>query len=61
MNPKNKEYLERDYMKLKSIHRQLIMMTIAIKQGEEHYNLVKSTIPSIRQALNIMKQIIEED
>ena len=61
MNPKDKEYLEKDYMKLKTIHRQLITMTIAIKKGEEHYSLVKSTIPSIKQALDIMKQIIEED
>ena len=58
MNERDKVYLQKDYMRLKGIHRDLIWMTTGAT--EEHYSLVKSTIPSIKQALNIMKQLIEE-
>lgn len=56
----NKEALSKDYLKLKTIYRQMVMMTIAILDGEEHYYLVKTTLPAIKQALEIMKKKIEE-
>ena len=55
MNPKDKEYLEKDYMKLKTIHRQFIMMTIGILDGEDYYTLVKTTIPTIKRAITMME------
>ena len=59
---KNKEYLEKDYIKLKTIYKQLIMMTIAIKPNEHYYSLVKSCLPTLKHAISLMeKKINKED
>ena len=59
---RDKEFLERDYMKLKKIHREFIMMTMAILDNEEHYHLLKTTIPTIKRVITIMeKKINRED
>ena len=59
---KDKEYLERDYMKLKGIYRQIIMMTMAILDNEEHYHVLKETLPTIKRTMNMMeKKLNPED
>jgi len=61
VSEKEKEYLQKDYIKLKNICRDLVWMTHGTTDKEEHYDLVKMTIPAIREALEIMKQLIEEE
>ena len=59
---KDQEYLERDYMKLKGIYRQIIMMTMAILDNEEHYHVLKDTLPIIKRTMSMMeKKINKED
>lgn len=59
---KDKEYLERDYMKLKGIYRQIIMMTMAILDNEEHYHVLKGALPIIKRTMNMMeKKLNPED
>ena len=41
VNPKDKEYLERNWMKLKKLKREIIVMTIAPLKGEDHYEILK--------------------
>ena len=57
---KDREFLERNYMKLKTIRRELIMMSIGILEGEEHYDAVADAIPYIERAIELMKIKIEE-
>ena len=57
---KDIEYLQRNYMKLKAIRRDLIMMSIGILDGEEHYEVVADAIPHIEKAIELMKIKIEE-
>ena len=57
---KDKEYLQRNYMKLKSIRRDLFMMTVAPLPGETHYEILKPVMPRIEEAIKIMKKLIEE-
>ena len=61
MTPKDKEYLQKNWMKLKKIRRDLIMMTIAVLDGEEHYRILKDAVPPVERALNIMEKLIKED
>ena len=58
---KDKEWIQRDYMKLKGLYRQLIMMTMAILDDEEHYKLLKTTLPTIKRVLNIMEEKINKE
>tara|TARA_Y100000114_G_scaffold116163_1_gene110417 strand:+ start:126 stop:308 length:183 start_codon:yes stop_codon:yes gene_type:complete len=58
---KDREYLERNYMQLKRIRRSLIMMSIGILDGEEHYEAVADAIPHIERAIDLMKSQLEED
>ena len=48
---KDKEYLERNYLKLKTIRRDLIVMTIGILEGEEYYEHAHKAIPHIEEAI----------
>ena len=57
---KDREYLERNYMKLKSIRRELIMMTIGILDGEDYYEAAAEAIPYIEKAIDLMKLKLEE-
>jgi len=57
---KDREYLERNYMKLKSIRRELIMMTIGILDGEYYYEAAAEAIPYIEKAIDLMKLKLEE-
>ena len=57
---KDREYLERNYMKLKRMRRDLIMMSIGILDGEEHYEAVADAIPHIEKAIDLMKLKLEE-
>ena len=42
---KDIEYLERNYMQLKRMRRDLIMMTIGILDDEEYYESAAKAIP----------------
>ena len=57
---KDKEYLERNYLKLKTIRRDLIVMTIGILEGEEYYEHAHKAIPHIEEAIKLMKNKIQE-
>ena len=57
---KDQEYLHKNYIKLKAIRRSLIMMSIGILEGEEHYEEVANAIPHIERAIELMKIKIEE-
>ena len=59
---REKEFLERDYMKLKKIHREFIMMTMAILENEDYYHLLKTTVPTIKRVITMMeKKLNPED
>ena len=59
MDNRDKVYLQKDYMRLKSIHRDLVWMTLGA--SEPHYEILKSIIPSVKESLEIMKQLIEKE
>ena len=61
MNEKDKEYLQINWMKLKKIKRDIIMMTIAPLKGEDHYVILKEALYPINRALTIMEKLIKED
>ena len=56
MNPKDKEYLERNWMKLKKLKRDIVIMTLAPLKGEEHYEILKEALYPIDRALTIMEK-----
>ena len=58
---KDKEYLQINWMKLKKIKRDIIMMTIAPLKGEDHYVILKEALYPINRALTIMEKLIKED
>ena len=59
---RDKEFLERDYMKLTKISRNIIMMTMAILDNEEHYHVLKETLPIIKRTMSVMeKKLNQED
>ena len=60
MKHKDKIYLQKNWMKLKKIRRDLIMMSIAPLDNEEHYKILKASIPPVEKALEIMEKLIEE-
>ena len=57
---KDQEYLQRNYIKLKAIRKQLLMMSLGILEGETHYKAVKAAIPHLERAIELMKTKIEE-
>jgi len=61
MKPKDKEYLERNWMKLKKIKRDIVVMTIAPLEKEYHYEILKEALYPIDRALTIMEKLIKED
>mgnify|MGYP003153278806 CR=1 FL=1 len=61
MNEKDKEWLQLNWMKLKKIKRDIVMMTIAPLKGEDHYEILKDAIYPIDRALTIMEKLIKED
>ena len=61
MNPKDRIYLERNWMKLKKIKRDILMMSIAPLKGEEHYEILKEALYPIDRALVIMEKLIKKD
>lgn len=60
MNRKDKEYLERNWMKLKKLKREIIIMTIAPLKGEDHYEILKEALYPIDRALTIMEKLIKQ-
>ncbi len=60
MNPKDKEYLERNWMKLKKLKREIVVMTIAPLKGEDHYEILKEALYPIDRALTIMEKLIKQ-
>ena len=61
MNPKDRIYLERNWMKLKKIKRDILMMSIAPLKGEDHYVILKEALYPIDRALVIMEKLIKKD
>jgi len=61
VNEKDKEYLQINWMKLKKIKRDIIMMTLAPLKGEDHYEILKEALHPINRALTIMEKLIKED
>ena len=61
MNLKDKEYLERNWMKLKKIKREIVIMTLAPLKGEDHYEILRDALFPIDRALTIMEKLIKED
>ena len=60
MKSKDKEYLERNWMKLKKIKREIVIMTLAPLKGEDHYEILKDALFPIDRALTIMEKLIKE-
>jgi hypothetical protein len=60
MNRKDKEYLERNWMKLKKLKREIIIMTRAPLKGEDHYEILKEALYPIDRALTIMEKLIKQ-
>ena len=58
---KDKEYLQINWMKLKKIKREIVLMTLAPLKGEEHYEILKDALHPINRALTIMEKLIKED
>ena len=58
---RDREHLERNYMKLRTMRKELVFMTIAPLKGEKHYEILKLAVPHVERALKIMKKLIEED
>jgi len=58
---KNDKWLQINWMKLKKIKRDIIMMTMAPLKSEQHYIILKEALYPIDRALTIMKQLIEEE
>jgi len=61
MSPKDKEYLQINWMRLKKIKRDIIMMTLAPLKGEDHYEILKGALHPINRALNIMEKRLKEE
>ena len=61
MNEKDKEYLQINWLRLKKIKRDIIMMTVATLKGEDHYEILKEALHPINRALTIMENLIKED
>ena len=61
MKHKDKIYLQKNWMKLKKIRRDLLMMTIAVLDGEEHYEVLKAAVEPVEKALEIMEKLIKEE
>ena len=60
MKPKDKEYLERNWMKLKKLKREIVIMTLAPLKGEDHYEILKEALYPIDRALTIMEKLIKQ-
>ncbi len=58
---KDKEYLQINWMRLKKIKRDILMMTLAPLKGEDHYEILKDALHPINRALTIMEKLIKED
>lgn len=58
---KDKEYLQINWMKLKKIKRDIIMMTVAPLKGEDHYEILKEALYPINRALTIMEKLINKE
>ena len=61
VKPKDKEYLERNWMKLKKLKRDIVIMTLAPLKGEDHYIILKEALYPIDRALTIMEKLIKKD
>jgi len=58
---KDKEYLQINWLKLKKIKREIIMMTMATLKGEDHYEILKDALHPINRALTIMERLINKE
>jgi len=58
---KDKEYLQINWLRLKKIKRDILMMTMATLKGEDHYEILKEALHPINRALTIMKQLINKE
>jgi len=58
---KDKEYLQINWLRLKKIKRDIIMMTMATLKGEDHYEILKDALHPINRALTIMERLINKE
>ena len=58
---KDDKWLQINWLKLKKIKRDIVMMTMATLKGEDHYEILKDALHPINRALTIMKQLIEKE
>ena len=58
---KDDKWLQINWMKLKKIKRDIIMMTMAPLKSEQHYIILKEALYPIDRALSIMEKLIEKE
>ena len=58
---KDKEWLQIDWMKLKKIKRDIVMMSMAPLEGEQHYIILQDALHPINRALTIMEKLINKE
>ncbi len=58
---KDDKWLQINWMKLKKIKRDIIMMTMAPLKSEQHYIILKEALYPIDRALTIMERLINKE
>jgi len=58
---KDDKWLQINWLKLKKIKREIIMMTMATLKGEDHYEILKEALHPINRALTIMERLINKE
>ena len=58
---KDDKWLQINWMKLKKIKRDIIMMTMAPLKSEQHYTILKEALYPIDRALSIMEKLINDE
>ena len=58
---KDDKWLQINWMKLKKIKRDIIMMTMAPLKSEQHYIILKEALYPIDRALSIMEKLINDE
>ena len=58
---KDDKWLQINWMKLKKIKRDIVMMTMATLKGEDHYEILKDALHPINRALTIMEKLINKE
>ena len=58
---KDDKWLQINWMKLKKIKRDIVMMTMAPLKNEQHYITLKEALYPIDRALSIMEKLINKE